>query len=199
MPILIVTITLLLVCVVVLVVSMSPGHPPAVREGLWAFSRYLTLFSMVLLGPVLVVLQMTVGVMPLGQFLITLGVGVASAVALVYAIDHARDEFHAKQALAARRRQHEAVRQVRATPAPVPRDRIQTPRERYERALSLLDGKLYEDAIIELSKLIEIDPEHADAHQALGNAYNLSGESHRALQEFQAAFTIRARKMTETD
>lgn len=195
MPVLIITTTLLIVCVVVLAVSMSPRHPPAVREGLWAFARYLLVFSMVLLGPVMLVLQATIGVMPLGMFLLTLAVGAASAVALYFAIDHVSKDFHRQQSLAARRQRHEEARQ----PRPTSRPHMQTPQQRYDRALELLDGKQYEEAILELRNLIEIDPEHADAHQALGNAYNLTGEAHEALQEFQAAFTIRAKKMTATD
>lgn len=198
MPVLIILLTLIVVALVVVIVSASPRHTPAVREGLWSFARYLLLTCLAVLTPLLLMLQLTMGIMPYRLFFVALVVGLGGALGLLYAVDHVRQDFLRQQRKAAFSRARS--RQAAARPpaeAVLPRDREASLRSRYERAAALLAERRFEEAILELQQLLEVEPNHADAHQALGNAFNLTGEADLALQEFHTAFTIRARKHTE--
>lgn len=198
MPILIVLFTLTTICLVALILSISPGLNSAVREGLWAFTRYLLLCSIGVLGPLLLLLQLTMTIMPYRFFWIAMAIGLGSALLLLFSVAHVRRDFLRRQRIKPLLRRHRPAQQPLRVTARTSRriDRAASLLQRYQRAQEHLAARRYEDAIVELRNLLEIEPDHAEAHQALGNAYNLMGEPNLALQEFQTAFTIRAKKVT---
>jgi len=53
----------------------------------------------------------------------------------------------------------------------------------------VIDGE-YEEAIVELSKAIELDPEYADAYYNRGLAYNRSGEVAKAISDYEKCIEL---------
>ncbi|MBW1741405.1 MAG: tetratricopeptide repeat protein [Deltaproteobacteria bacterium] len=60
----------------------------------------------------------------------------------------------------------------------------------HERSRSLLEKGEYDEAIETLKKLIELHPDHADAHNDLGLAYIKTGKFHDAVKEWKDAIAI---------
>ena len=53
----------------------------------------------------------------------------------------------------------------------------------------IMDGE-YEEAIVELNKAIELDPEYADAYYNRGIAYDKSGEVAKAISDYEKCIEL---------
>ncbi len=53
----------------------------------------------------------------------------------------------------------------------------------------VIDGE-YEEAIVELNKAIELDPEYADAYYYRGLAYDKSGEVAKAISDYEKCIEL---------
>ncbi|MFC2056779.1 tetratricopeptide repeat protein [Chloroflexota bacterium] len=60
----------------------------------------------------------------------------------------------------------------------------------YKNGASLVIDGEYEEAIVELSKAIELDPEFADAYYNRGLAYDFSGEATKAISDYEKCIEL---------